>query len=159
VPDVEVTVAGEPWGAAGRRLRVLAADPRLAGRVRLEEGYVPGERMAALAMAHDVLALPYRHGTASQNVLFARAHGMPVVVTTAGTLADQVRDGVDGLVVPPGDVAALAAALREVARPERLTALRAAVPPVDLDAPWQRYLETLLHDPVAELGGSPAVGR
>jgi len=147
VPDVEVTVAGEQWGRAGERLRAVAADPRLAGRVRLEDGYVPGERVAALAAAHDVLALPYRHGTASQNVLLARAHRMPVLVSTAGTLADTVTDGVDGLVVPPGDVAALATALRELARPERLAALRAAVPPVDLDGPWRRYLETLLHDP------------
>ncbi len=147
VPDVEVTVAGEQWGRAGERLRQAAADPRLGGRVRLEDGYVPGERIAALAADHDVLALPYRHGTASQNVLLARAHRLPVVVSRAGTLADQVRDGVDGLVVPPGDVGALAGALREVARPGRLAELRAAVPPVDLDTPWRGYLETLLHDP------------
>ena len=150
VPDVQVTVAGEQWGRAGERLREVAADPRLAGRIRLDDGYVPGDRIAALAAEHDVLALPYRHGTASQNVLLARAHRMPVLVTTAGTLADTVTDGVDGLVVPPDDVPALAAALRELAEPDRLAQLRSAVPAVDVDGPWQRYLETLLHDPEAE---------
>jgi glycosyltransferase involved in cell wall biosynthesis len=150
VPDVTVTVAGEQWGRAGARVRELAGDPRLAGRVRLEAGYVPGEQVPALVAAHDVLALPYRHATASQNVLLGHAHGLPVIATDVGTFARQVTDGVDGLVVPPGDVPALAAALREVARPERLAALRRGVRPVDLDGPWRRYLQTLLHDPREE---------
>ena len=145
VPDVEVTVAGEQWGGAGERVRALAADPRLAGRVHLDAGYVPADRIAALAAAHDVLALPYRHATASQNVTLAHAHGLPVLATATGTFADQVRSGVDGLVVPPEDVGALAAALHELADPVRREALRRGVPPVDLDGPWRRYLETLLH--------------
>jgi glycosyltransferase involved in cell wall biosynthesis len=144
VPDVEVTVAGEQWGRAGERVRALARDPRLAGRVRLEAGYVPGERVAVLAATHDVLALPYRHATASQNVTLAHAHRLPVVASATGTFPTQVRDGVDGLVVPPGDLDALVAALRAVAGPERLAQLRGAVPPVDLDGPWRRYLEALV---------------
>ena len=75
---------------------------------------------------------------------------MPVLATAVGTFADQVRDGVDGLVVPPGDVDALGRALREVSDPDRLDVLRRGVPPVDLDGPWRRYLETLLHDPGEE---------
>jgi len=150
VPGVTVTVAGEQWGRAGERLRALAADPRLVGRVRLEAGYVPGEQVPALVAAHDVLALPYRHATASQNVLLGHAHGLPVIATDVGTFARQIADGVDGLVVPPGDVPALAGALREVTRPRTLEKLRRGVPPIDLDRPWQRYLETLLHDPQEE---------
>ncbi|HEY6797366.1 MAG TPA: glycosyltransferase [Kineosporiaceae bacterium] len=146
VSDVEVTVAGEQWGRAGERLRALAQDPRLAGRVRLEAGYVPGERVAVLAATHDVLALPYRHATASQNVALAHAHRLPVVASATGTFPAQVRDGVDGLVVPPGDVVALAAALREVAVPARLAQLRGGVPAVDLDGPWRRYLRALVAD-------------
>jgi glycosyltransferase involved in cell wall biosynthesis len=103
-----------------------------------------------LLARHDVLALPYRHATASQNVLLAHAHGLPVIATDVGTFGAQVTDGVDGIVVAPGDVGALADALREVARPDRLAALRSGVPAVDLDRPWQRYLETLLHDPQEE---------
>jgi len=151
VPEVTVTVAGEQWGRAGERIRALATDPRLAGRVRLENGYVPGPRIGALLAEHDVLALPYRHATASQNVMLGHAHGLPVIVSRAGALADLVRPGVDGLVVPPGDRAALVEALREVGRPERLAALRGGVPVVDLDGPWRHYLETLLHDPAVEL--------
>ena len=41
----------------------------------------------------------------------ARALGLPVVVTAVGGLVDHVDDGVDGLLVPPRDDAALAAAI------------------------------------------------
>jgi glycosyltransferase involved in cell wall biosynthesis len=151
VPEVTVTVAGEQWGAAGARVRELAGDPRLAGRVALRPGYVPGVRIPGLLADHDVLALPYRHATASQNVLLARAYRLPVIASTTGTFAEQVRDGVDGLLVPPGDVEALVKVLRVVADPRRLAALRDGVPALELDEPWQRYVETLLHDPAEEV--------
>ena len=159
VPDVEVTVAGELWGEAGERVRAAAADPRLAGRVELREGFVPGEQLPALLADADVLALTYRHATASQNVTLAHVHGLPVLATRVGTFADQVRDGVDGLLVAPDDVAAVAGALRRLAEPGVLEGLRAGVPEVDLEGPWHAYLQTLtaLADPAA-LAGPAAQG-
>jgi glycosyltransferase involved in cell wall biosynthesis len=152
VPGVRVTVAGEQWGRAGERLRELAADPALAGRVRLHAGYVPGEEVPGLLAAHDVLALPYRDATGSQNVLLGHAHRRPVLATTVGTFPDQVRDGVDGLLVPPGDVEALTGALRRLSAPGAVAALRAKIPPVDLDRPWTVYLDRLL---AADTAGEP----
>jgi glycosyltransferase involved in cell wall biosynthesis len=96
-----------------------------------------------LLAAHDVLALPYRHGTASQNVLLGHAHGLPVLATTAGTFAADVTDGVDGLLVPPDDAAALAGALRTLREPGALERLRHGVPDVDVRAPWQAYVAAL----------------
>ena len=37
----------------------------------------------------------------------AMAYGRPVVATAVGGLVDAVEDGVDGVLVPPGDVRAL----------------------------------------------------
>jgi glycosyltransferase involved in cell wall biosynthesis len=143
VPEVQVTVAGELWGEAGERVRAAAADARLAGRVRLREGFVPGDELPDLLAQADVLTLTYRHATASQNVTLAHAHGLPVLATRVGTFGEQVRDGVDGLLVPPDDVAAVVAALRRLAEPGTLDRLRAGVPEVDLDGPWAAYLQTL----------------
>lgn len=54
--------------------------------------------------------------------------GVPVVASRLGPLADRVRDGVDGLLVPPGDVVAWRAALqRLVDEPDLLAQLRANV--------------------------------
>jgi glycosyltransferase involved in cell wall biosynthesis len=143
VPGVHVTVAGEQWGDAGEELRRAAAAPELAGRVRLVPGYVPAAEVPALLASHDVLALPYRHGTASQNVLLGHAHGLPVLASTAGTFGTDVTDGVDGLLVPPDDAGALAAALRRLREPGELQRLRGGVPDVDTHAPWQAYVAAL----------------
>jgi glycosyltransferase involved in cell wall biosynthesis len=48
----------------------------------------------------------------------AMAQGVPVIVTNVGGMPEIVRDGVDGVVVPPEDPAALAGAIdRLVADP------------------------------------------
>ena len=143
IPGVSVTVAGEQWGEAGERVRQLATDPALAGRVSIRAGYVPGLEIPALMADHDVLALPYRHATASQNVFLAHAHGLPVLATAVGTFPDEVRDGIDGLLVPPDDVPALTSALARLAAPGTVPALRAGLPDVDVEAPWVEYVKTL----------------
>jgi glycosyltransferase involved in cell wall biosynthesis len=69
------------------------------------------EVMAAL----DVLVLPSTRSEAvSQVILQALAVGTPVVGTTIGGTPEVVRDGVTGRLVPPADVPALAAAIREL---------------------------------------------
>ncbi len=152
VDGVTVTVAGELWGAAGQQVSRLAADPRLAGRVRLRSGYVSAQQVPGLFAGHDVLALPYRSATGSQNVDLAHGYGLPVLASTVGTFGQQVRDGVDGLLVPPGDAAALAAALRRLSGPGVLAGLRAHVPVVDPGTAWDGYVTALTADVAAGTG-------
>lgn len=47
-------------------------------------------------------------------ILEAMAHGLAVVATPVGAIADVIREEQTGLLVPPGDVPALARALRRV---------------------------------------------
>ncbi len=153
VDGVTLTVAGELWGDAGQRVRDLAADPRLAGRVEVHGGYVPADRIAGLLARHDVLALTYRSATASQNVLLAQRHGLPVLASAVGTFPAQVRDGVDGLLVPPSDRAALVAALRRLAEPGAVAALAGQVHEPDLAGPWAHYVGAV--EAVAALPAAP----
>jgi glycosyltransferase involved in cell wall biosynthesis len=153
---VSLTVAGEQWGEAGARVRALAAEPVLAGRVRLVAGYLPADQVVDLLRRHDVLALPYRSATASQNVALGHAYGLPVLASRVGTFGAQVRDGADGLLVPPGDVPALAAALRRLTEPGVLDALRAGISPVELHAPWQEYMAALTRAGSPRRVGSPS---
>jgi glycosyltransferase involved in cell wall biosynthesis/SAM-dependent methyltransferase len=143
VPGPTLTVAGEMWGSSGERVRELARDPRLRDRVEVHGGYVPADRLAPLLASHDVLALTYRSATASQNALLGRHHGLPVLASDVGTFGRQVRDGVDGLLVPPNDVDALVAALHRLADREFTEQLRAAVRPPDLSGPWANYVGTI----------------
>jgi glycosyltransferase involved in cell wall biosynthesis len=140
---VTLTVAGEFWGDI-TEMDNLIAELGLAERVTLRPGYVPADQIPALFGAADALVMPYREATASQNALLAFAHGVPVITTTAGALAEPVRDGVDGLTCAPGDTEDLLRALKEISDPQTAQRLRAGVRPVDPEPGWAAYLRVLL---------------
>jgi len=140
---VTLTVAGEFWGDI-TEMDNLIAELGLADRVALRPGYVPADQIPALFGAADALVMPYREATASQNALLAFAQGVPVITTTAGALAEPVRDGVDGLTCAPGDVEDLLRALIQISDPEVVRRLRAGIPVVDQDRGWADYLRVLL---------------
>ena len=102
--------------AALVRARLAGSD--LAGRVTVH-GPVSRERVAELYAAADVFVLastkePY--GTVYGE---AMAAGLPVVGWRSGNLPHLAADGREGLVVDPGDVAGLGAALRRLVEDER----------------------------------------
>jgi glycosyltransferase involved in cell wall biosynthesis len=140
---VTLTVAGEFWGGTGQTEKLIA-ELGLQGRVTLEPGYVPASRIPALFAAADALVLPYREATASQNVVLAFSYGVPVIATTAGALAEAVRDGVDGLTCAPGDVDDLTRALTAISAPQTAALLRSGVRAVDPEPYWAAYLRVLL---------------
>lgn len=140
---VSLTVAGEFWGGVDET-RTLISSLGLTDRVELRPGYVPAGDVPGLFARADALVLPYRTATASQNVFMAYEHGIPVIATRAGTLADHVRDGIDGLLCEPDDVDSLTDALRRFYSPGEPARLRAGVKPVDAEPHWVAYLEQLL---------------
>lgn len=137
-----LTVAGEFWGGTAGT-EALVTELGIADRVTLRPGYVPASEIAGLFAAHDVLVLPYREATASQNALLAFAHGLPVITTTAGTLAEHVTDGVDGLTAVPGSVGDLLRVLQLISEAGTLARLRAGVTSADPGSAWTGYLNAL----------------
>ncbi|MEU4536170.1 glycosyltransferase family 4 protein [Streptosporangium sp. NPDC023825] len=141
---VSLRVAGEFWGGLEETTRALVTELGLDGRVELRPGYVASADVPGLFADVDALVLPYRSGTASQQVWLGHEHGVPVVASRAGTLGDHVTDGVDGLLVEPGSVEALRAALAAFYRPGEPERLRAGVKAVDPEPYWASYVETLV---------------
>jgi phosphatidylinositol alpha-mannosyltransferase len=79
-------------------------------------------KLAELARA-DVLCAPSLHGESFGMVITeAFAAATPVVASDIPGYRDVVRDGLDGLLTPPGDALALAESLRRLALDERLRA-------------------------------------
>jgi glycosyltransferase involved in cell wall biosynthesis len=101
--------------AFAQQLRDRSLNRALDGRVEF-----PGPRteggLARSYVAADLLVLPSRAETYGMVLTEALARGVPVVATEVGGVAEAVGYGADGvrpaLLVPPGDSAVLAAALR-----------------------------------------------
>lgn len=70
-----------------------------------------------LVAAADLFVLASAHEGLPVAVMEAFALGVPVVATAVGGVAEAVTDGVSGLLVPPGDPDALAAAVLRAADP------------------------------------------
>lgn len=103
-----------------RRARSLGIQDRVTFR-----GFVPREELEDRLRGCDVLTLPAITDSKGDVeglgvvLLEAMGFGKPVVASLSGGITDIVRPGENGLLVPPGDAAALAAALEGFARDPR----------------------------------------
>ncbi len=104
--DVSLDIVGS--GPERRRLAMLAAP--LGNRVRLIPALAHADLMRRLDEVHALVAPSRREGL-GMVALEAFTRGRPVIASRVGGLAESVEDGVDGVLVPPGDPVALAAAL------------------------------------------------
>ena len=86
----------------------------LSGRTRVRLGFFPLEELITSVRAADVVALPDRQADQSGAVVLALGQGVPVVATRVGAIPEVVRDGESGLLVEPGDRAALTERLERV---------------------------------------------
>ena len=109
VADVRLVVAGDPVDDV-QPLRRLAAELGVANRIEWRLRFVHEDELVALMDEAAVVVLPYRELDSSGVLATALGFGRPVVVSDVGSLGDIVRDFECGIVVPPDDVPALAAA-------------------------------------------------
>jgi phosphatidylinositol alpha-mannosyltransferase len=130
-------------------------------------GKVDDARKVAELQAADVLCAPSLRGESFGMVLTeAFAAGTPVIASDIAGYRDVVRDGIDGVLVPPADAQALAEALRDLwDEPARLQAMsQAAAADVERFA-WPRVASEVMEayeDAIALAAaqrgvGSPAV--
>jgi glycosyltransferase involved in cell wall biosynthesis len=106
---VTLLVAGEGDERASLERRV--AQLGLDGRVRFL-GAQPRERVLELFRAADASILSSSWENFPHTVVEALTVGTPVLATATGGVAEVVQDGENGLLVPAGDAAALADAVR-----------------------------------------------
>ncbi|MHB8460883.1 MAG: glycosyltransferase [Candidatus Limnocylindrales bacterium] len=110
-PDAYLLVVGE--GSRREALKAQVRELRIAHRV-----VFTGRRddIPAVTAALDVAVLPSYREAQGLTILEAMALSRPVVASNVGGIPEMVEDGVTGLLVPPRDAGALAAAIVRLLR-------------------------------------------
>jgi glycosyltransferase involved in cell wall biosynthesis len=146
--DVRLTVVGE--GEREASLRATARGVGMEDRIEFT-GFVSREELSRRYASCDIFVLPAvvdRKGdTEGLGVVLLEAlrHERPVVASRAGGIPDIVEDGRTGWLVPPGDPAALARRILDVAgRPDDARRVaRRGREVVEARFGWERILEGL----------------
>ena len=108
-PDLCMVFFGQGPEEAALRAQVVAA--RLDDRV-LFVGF--RDDLPEILPCLELLVHPALMEGLGVSLLQAACAGVPVVASAVGGIPEAVRDGVNGLLVPPGDTAALAAAIKQL---------------------------------------------
>jgi len=116
LPELRLIYAGT--GSGVEATRRLIEQLRLGGRVRFT-GWLQAERKRATLAGATVFVLPSYVEGMPMALLEAMSFGLPVIATPVGGVPEIVTHERDGLLVPPGDIDALAAAIaRLTSEPE-----------------------------------------
>lgn len=101
------------------KIRHICHEAGIGERVTMY-GRLADDELLALYLSSDIFVLPSHWEGYGIVLLEAMSHRLAVVSTTAGAIPEVVADGETGLLVAPGDVAALAKAIVRLIQDKRL---------------------------------------
>ncbi len=139
VPGARLRIVGR---GSSSLCRQLAA--QMPG-VELMEGWVADEEVAGYFLEADAVVLPYTDASQSGVVAIAASFGVPCIASDVGGLAEQIRHGINGLLVPACDPSQLASACISILRDRelRLRLSSGARSVAETDMSWTRVGDQL----------------
>jgi glycosyltransferase involved in cell wall biosynthesis/predicted metal-dependent phosphoesterase TrpH len=121
-------------------------------------GWLEGEALARAYASADIFCFPSETDTFGQVVLEAQASGTAVVAVDSGGPRELIRDGIDGLLVPPSPNALAEALISLAGAPAHRAALALAARAAVETRTWDRALARLGDGYRGALGLAPSVG-
>lgn len=129
--DVGLVVVGD--GPSRDGLESLASESGVADRVFFAGTQTAGATIGLMADS-DVMVLNSWHEGFPHVVVEAMQSGVPVVATAVGGTPEIVRNGENGLLVPPGDTDALVVAIQRISADAELRKRLAATARADVES-------------------------
>lgn len=115
--------------------------------VVLKEGFIAAAEAIDLFQTCTAAVMPYRDATQSGVLAAAVGNHRPVIVSAVGELGSFVAENGNGILIPPGDPVALAAAIERLAAPEAAAPFAAAAErAAGTVMNWDRITEDLVRD-------------
>ena len=154
-------IVGEFWEDE-RPYRELIRKLGLEDCVTIVNDYVPNEALGTYFAASDAVVMPYLEATQSGVAQLAISFEKPMIATSVGGMPEIIRDGVNGLIVPPADPAALAGAVLRLFQQPGLYARCVQAICTDKDsASWQPLVQLIeaLAIPAAAAPGAAFPGH
>lgn len=121
IPNVKFVIKGHTSDLKYKEyLSKLIEEYDLKECITFVSGWVPYNELPKYMVVADVFVLPSISEALGMVVLEAQKCGVPVIATRVGGIPDILIDGVNGLLVEPGDAGGLAEAIIEVLTNEKL---------------------------------------
>lgn len=106
-PEARLVIAGAGDTATVKK---MAADLGIGSKIDFP-GWVTGETKSALLTTATLFVLPSYAEGMPMGVLEAMSHGTAVIASDVGGIPEAIHDGIEGLLVPPGNVLKLVEAI------------------------------------------------
>lgn len=116
IPNCRLVCAGD---GELEKARELADELEIGEQVDIP-GWIGLDTREKLLRHATIFVLPSYAEGLPMSLLEAMAAGLPVVTTNVGGIPDVVTEGVEGLIIEPGDVAALGKAMTRILKDEEL---------------------------------------
>jgi len=107
-PEAQLRIVGE--GDLRRYARLLDGTKN----ITVTNRWVDDCEVGAFFRSRPIVAVPYTSASQSGVIALAASFGCPVIASRTGGLSDQIHDGDTGLLVAPGSVSGLAAAIQRL---------------------------------------------
>lgn len=141
--DVRLTIAGEFWSGLDET-RAQVARLGLSDTVEIVPRYLSDAETAELFARCDALIAPYRAATGSGVLALAQHYQRPVIASDVPGLREAVAHRETGWLFPGGDIAALAALLRDTATRQTAAAMQPALAAQRDTLSWAKLAEAVV---------------
>jgi alpha-maltose-1-phosphate synthase len=110
-----------------------------------DAGRLSAAGLSAEYRGADVLLFPALRDGFGSVLVEAMAHGLPVIASTSCAAPDLIRDGVEGLIVPPSNPVRLREAIQTLLdRPQLISAMSEAAGQLSRRLSWESYHQQVL---------------